>query len=277
MMRRESGSVRSRFSAEVIWSTCSPDGVGQDRHCTPYTGPRSPVSLAHSSQIVTPCSCSQLTLESPRKIHSSSYTTDFRCTFLVVISGKPADRSYRIWWPNRLRVPVPVRSALGVPRSSTRRSRSSYGVAIGTPFTLRPKPGSRTDGMPNITDTITTPDGTCTVRLFTPEGDGPWPGVVMFPDAGGVRETFYQMAAKLAGYGYAVLLPDVYYRNGDWAPFDMISVFGDENERNRLFSMIGSLTPDKITGDATAFFDFLAARPEVAGERFGVCGYCMGG
>ena len=134
--------------------------------------------------------------------------------------------------------------------------------------------------MPNITDSVTTPDGTCTVHLFTPEGSdiqGPWPGVVMFPDAGGVRDTFYQMAAKLAGFGYAVLLPDVYYRNADWAPFEMASVFGDEKERNRLMSMIGSLTPDKITGDAAAFFDYLAARPEVAGERFGVCGYCMGG
>lgn len=132
--------------------------------------------------------------------------------------------------------------------------------------------------MPNIQDTVTTPDGACTVRLFTPEGsDGPWPGVVMFPDAGGVRDTFDEMAAKLAGDGYAVLLPDVYYRSGDWAPFDMATVFGDQGERNRLFSMISGLTPDKITGDAAAFFDYLAARPEVAGERFGVCGYCMGG
>jgi carboxymethylenebutenolidase len=131
--------------------------------------------------------------------------------------------------------------------------------------------------MPKITDTVSTADGTCPVHLFTPEGSGPWPGVVMFPDAGGVRDTFYEMAAKLAGFGYAVLLPDVYYRSGDWAPFDMGSVFGDEKERNRLFSMIGSLTADKVTGDAVALFDYLAARPEVSGHRFGVCGYCMGG
>jgi carboxymethylenebutenolidase len=32
-----------------------------------------------------------------------------------------------------------------------------------------------------------------------------------------------------------------------------------------------------ITADAEAFFDFLAARPEVKGDTFGVCGYCMGG
>ena len=134
--------------------------------------------------------------------------------------------------------------------------------------------------MPNITDTVTTPDGTCTVHLVTPEGPGnalPLPGVVMFPDAGGVRHTFEQMATRLAGYGYAVLLPDVYYRSGYWAPFDMGSVFSDAKERNRLFGMIGSLTQDKVTMDATAFFDYLLGRPEVSGGRFGVCGYCMGG
>ena len=98
-------------------------------------------------------------------------------------------------------------------------------------------------------------------RLFTPEGPGPWPGVVMYPDAGGVRYTFDQMAAKLAGFGYADVLPDVYYRNGDWTPFDMATVFGDEGERRRLFTMIGSITGDKMAEDAGAFFDYLAARP----------------
>jgi carboxymethylenebutenolidase len=131
--------------------------------------------------------------------------------------------------------------------------------------------------MPNITDTVTTPDGTCTVRLFTPEGEGPWPGVVMYPDAGGVRDTFDEMAAKLADFGYAVLLPDVYYRLGDWEPIDMKTGFNDPKQRKRLWSMIGSVTPDKMTIDAGAFFNYLAARPEVGGDRFGTTGYCMGG
>jgi carboxymethylenebutenolidase len=131
--------------------------------------------------------------------------------------------------------------------------------------------------MPNITDTVTTQDGDCTVRLFTPDGDGPWPGVVMYPDAGGVRDTFCDMAAHLAGFGYAVLLPDVYYRSGDWTPFDMSTAFSDEQERKRLMSMIGSVTPMKMAMDAAAFFDYLAGRPEVSGDRFGTTGYCMGG
>ena len=131
--------------------------------------------------------------------------------------------------------------------------------------------------MPNITDTVTTQDGDCTVRLFTPDGEGPWPGIVMYPDAGGVRDTFYDMAAHLAGLGYAVLLPDVYYRSGDWTPFDMSTAFSDEQERKRLMSMIGSVTPMKMAMDAAAFFDYLAGRPEVSGDRFGTTGYCMGG
>lgn len=99
----------------------------------------------------------------------------------------------------------------------------------------------------------------------------------MYPDAGGIRPTFRDMAARLAGLGYVVLVPDVYYRSGDWAPFDMDTVFSDKAERQRLFSMISSVTPDAMTSDARAFFDYLASRPEVRGETFGTTGYCMGG
>ena len=131
--------------------------------------------------------------------------------------------------------------------------------------------------MPSASASIATPDGTCPVTLHTPNGAGPWPGVVIYPDAGGVRPTFDEMAETLAGAGYAVLLPDVYYRQGDWQPFSMATAFTDPEERTRLFGMIGSLTQDMIAADAGAFFDFLAQRPEVAGDRYGVCGYCMGG
>ena len=131
--------------------------------------------------------------------------------------------------------------------------------------------------MPTITDSITTADGTCPVTLHTPDGDGPWPGIVMYPDAGGARQTFREMGDKLAGLGYAVLVPDVYYRDGEWAPFEMATVFSDDAERKRLFSMISKVTPDIMAADAGAFFDYLVSRPEVSGEAFGTTGYCMGG
>jgi carboxymethylenebutenolidase len=131
--------------------------------------------------------------------------------------------------------------------------------------------------MPTITDTVTTPDGTCPVTFTTPDGAGPWPAVVMYPDAGGPRQVFRDMAAQLAGYGYAVLVPDIYYRSGDWAPFDLNTAFSDADERKRLMSMMGGITPEKMASDATAFFDYLQSRPEVSGTAFGTTGYCMGG
>lgn len=131
--------------------------------------------------------------------------------------------------------------------------------------------------MPILADEITAPEGTCRVVLATPEGNGPWPGIVMYPDAGGARPALREMAARLATLGYAVLLPDVYYRNGDWAPFDMKNVFADATERNRLFAMMRAITPEVMAADARVFFDYLAARPDVAGGRFGTTGYCMGG
>ena len=54
-------------------------------------------------------------LVSPARNQISSWTIDLRCSFLVVTSGKPSARSKRIWWPNTLSVPVPVRSVLRTP------------------------------------------------------------------------------------------------------------------------------------------------------------------
>jgi len=125
--------------------------------------------------------------------------------------------------------------------------------------------------------TVATADGTCPVSLHLPDGGGPWPGVIMYPDAAGKRPTFADMADRMAGLGYATLLPDVYYRLGDWKPFDVHTVFTDPDERARLMSLGRSLDVEQIVADAGAFLEFLAGRPEVAGERVGTTGYCMGG
>ncbi len=125
--------------------------------------------------------------------------------------------------------------------------------------------------------TVAAPDGTCPVSLHLPDGAGPWPGVIMYPDAAGTRPTFRAMADRLASLGYATLLPDVYYRRGDWKPFDARTVFADPDERARLMSFGRSLTAAEVVADAGAFLGFLAGRPEVAGARVGTTGYCMGG
>ena len=95
--------------------------------------------------------------------------------------------------------------------------------------------------------TVAAPDGPCPASLHLPDGDGPWPGVIMYPDAAGTRPTFRAMADRLAGLGYATLLPDVYYREGDWKPFDVHTVFADPDERARLMSL--GRQPDRRQGE----------------------------
>jgi carboxymethylenebutenolidase len=131
--------------------------------------------------------------------------------------------------------------------------------------------------MPRIDVQIPTSEGAAKGSLHVPDGEGPWPGVVMFPDAFGLRDTMRDMGDRLAGLGYVVLVPDVFYREGDWAPFDPGTAFSDEHERTRLFGLIRSLNNDRTIADADAYADFLLARPEVRGAAVGTTGYCMGG
>jgi carboxymethylenebutenolidase len=131
--------------------------------------------------------------------------------------------------------------------------------------------------MPRLDVQIPASDGHSRGTLHFPDGDGPWPGVLVFPDAGGVRETFGQMGDRLAGLGYVVLVPDIYYRSGQWAPFDVATLFTDPAERARMSGLVRPLTNDAIIADAGAYADFLLARPEVSGSAIGTTGYCLGG
>ena len=102
------------------------------------------------------------------------------------------------------------------------------------------------------------------------------PGVLYYPDAGGVREAFSSMADRLAGLGYAVLLPDIYYRT-PYAPFDTATLFTDEQEFARLTALTGTLSPERVVDDAGAYLAALIASPEVSDTDLGVVGYCFGG
>ncbi len=61
---------------------------------------------------------------------------------------------------------------------------------------------------------ITMAEGECQSYLLTPPGNGPWPAVIFYMDAGGIRPAMVEMAQRLADAGYLVLLPDLFYRHG---------------------------------------------------------------
>lgn len=125
--------------------------------------------------------------------------------------------------------------------------------------------------------TIPTADGSLNASFHAPDGAGPWPAVIMFPDAGGLRPTFQAMADRLAGLGYAVLVPNMYYRSGPSAPFDISKAFSDPDQRDRMMAAVRSVTKDAAGRDTEAMLAFLADQPEVAEGPVGTTGYCMGG
>lgn len=126
-------------------------------------------------------------------------------------------------------------------------------------------------------DVVVTSDGVCPTVVVTPDGRGPWPAVLLFMDAGGVRPALVDMAERLAGLGYVAVLPELYYRHGIYEPFDAGTVFGDPDERARLFGMLSGLTTEMVVRDTGALLEFLSGHADVAGPSVGVTGYCNGG
>ncbi len=125
---------------------------------------------------------------------------------------------------------------------------------------------------------IATRDGICPCHVHRPAGAGPWPAVLVFMDGLGIRPALLELGGRLAGHGYFVLLPDLYYRSGPYEPMDARAIFGDPAMRKMLADKFRvHTTLPNVMSDAGAFLDALAAQPDVKPGRIGVTGYCMGG
>lgn len=103
------------------------------------------------------------------------------------------------------------------------------------------------------------------------------PGVILFPDAGNVRPVFHDIAWKVAREGFVVLSPNVFYRSGDYAPFDLATVFTDPVERERLMKIMATLDNASAIRDARSYARALREQPGARAGRIGAFGYCLGG
>ena len=125
---------------------------------------------------------------------------------------------------------------------------------------------------------IPTPDGDARAYTFHPDGAGPWPAVIFFMDAPAIRPALFQMCERLAGNGYFVLLPDMFWRAGPYEPINLREAMKDEETRRAVFGkFMASTDPEKSTRDTGAFLDWLSKQPMVKGDKVGCTGYCMGG
>ena len=124
---------------------------------------------------------------------------------------------------------------------------------------------------------VQTPDGMADCHFVHPSS-GAWPGVLIWPDALGLRPAFERMAQRLAESGYAVLVVNPYYRTERAPVLPEGASFRDEAVRKKIFPLMRSLTPEITVTDATAFVGFLDGQEAVASNRkMGTTGYCMGG
>ena len=125
---------------------------------------------------------------------------------------------------------------------------------------------------------IATRDGRCRSFVSRPEGRGPWPGVLVYMDGIGIRPAMLEVGERLATYGYFVLLPDLFYRSGPYAPMNAKTVFRVPEERKVLTEKFLALAnPANVMADTEAFLAWLADQPDVRPGSIGTTGYCLGG
>lgn len=124
---------------------------------------------------------------------------------------------------------------------------------------------------------IPTPDGRADCYFVHPSS-GTHPGVILWPDAFGMRPAMRQMGKRLATSGYSVLVVNPYYRKAKGSILPPEADFADPDTRKTIMTMMGSLSPATQAMDAAALVDYLDAQPSVAKDRkMGTMGYCMGG
>jgi carboxymethylenebutenolidase len=130
--------------------------------------------------------------------------------------------------------------------------------------------------MPTTQVTIQTVDGDCPAYVMAPNGSGPWPAIIFYGDAGGIRPAMVDMATRLADAGYIVLLPDLYYRFGPYGPLVPKEVFkGDVGAV--LGPLMATTGVDKASQDTGALLSYLDTRDDLEGVKVGAVGFCMGG
>jgi carboxymethylenebutenolidase len=137
---------------------------------------------------------------------------------------------------------------------------------------------------------IQTPDGTCTTEVAIPEGAGPWPAVVVFFDAGGLRPAQTRIAERIARSGYLVLQPDLFHRSppletltgGPVTLASMSKIFRDPDLKPKFMQgyYLPALDYRNLEKTIGAVLDHAAKRPDVVKKgdgKVGTTGYCMGG
>lgn len=120
---------------------------------------------------------------------------------------------------------------------------------------------------------ITTPDGgTMPAYLARPEGEGPWPAVIVWMEIFGVNDHIRDVTRRVAAEGYVALAPNFFHRT---APD--LNLGYDEAGFEEGFKHLNQLQADQMIADARAAVATLRERDDIVGDRIGAMGFCIGG
>ena len=127
---------------------------------------------------------------------------------------------------------------------------------------------------------IKMPDGVCDAAFIHP-ASGSHPGVLIWPDAFGLRPSMRDIGKRIAAEGYSVLVPNPFYRLAKAPVIQDPSSFSFQNPADmaKLQPLMASINAaGAAENDAPAYIGFLDAQPQVnKAKKIGTQGYCMGG
>lgn len=122
-------------------------------------------------------------------------------------------------------------------------------------------------------------DGTAEAIVSLPT-QGRGPGVLLFMDAFGLRPRIKEIADRIASWGYVVLAPNLFHREGTVDEL-MAPMVSTPEESQALWAQVaprvGRLVADVALPDIDAYVAGLRALPEVTDGPLGTVGFCMGG
>jgi carboxymethylenebutenolidase len=123
---------------------------------------------------------------------------------------------------------------------------------------------------------IPTKDGHTTTFISHPERGGPFPIILFYMDAPGIREELRDMARRLATSGYYVMLPNLYYRAGAME-LGPVNPDPESPERKRMFELMHSINIPLVMEDTKALLAYADGQAAARKDIIGTVGYCMSG
>jgi carboxymethylenebutenolidase len=119
---------------------------------------------------------------------------------------------------------------------------------------------------------LPTPSGEMRTVLLMPKEPGKYPCLILYSEIFQLTGPIMRSAAVMAGHGFIVALPEVYYQH-----LKAGTVLGYDEEGKEIGNQLKIDTPvSNYDHGVTAILKYMKSEPSCS-ERFGSIGFCLGG